>query len=227
MKALFRSRPVQLTLAYIFALYLRITLATIRWQKIDQPSVEAVWKMDSGAILCFWHARISMSPASWPHGHGQDMRALISLSTDGEFIAKAMALLGFPAVRGSSQKRSDPAKAKGGQAAFRDMAKWIRQGGAMAITPDGPRGPALVMADGTPMLARLSGAPVMMVGLACKPCIRLGTWDTAVVPLPFAKGAMVWDGPLYADNKSDLVALASDWAARLSAVTDRAEQLVQ
>jgi lysophospholipid acyltransferase (LPLAT)-like uncharacterized protein len=67
----------------------------------------------------------------------------------------------------------------------------------------------------------------MMVGLACKPCIRLGTWDTAVVPLPFAKGAMVWDGPLYADNKSDLVALASDWAARLSAVTDRAEQLVQ
>jgi lysophospholipid acyltransferase (LPLAT)-like uncharacterized protein len=155
------------------------------------------------------------------------MRALISLSPDGEFIAQAMALLGFPAVRGSSQKRSDPAKAKGGQAAFRDMAKWIRQGGAMAITPDGPRGPALVMADGTPMLARISGAPVMMVGLACKPCIRLKTWDTAVIPLPFAKGAMVWDGPLYADNQSDLAALNQDWALRLTAVTERAEQLVQ
>ena len=110
--------------------------------------------------------------------------------------------------------------------AFAGRGKWIRKGGAQAITPEGPGGPALVMADGTPMLARLSGAPVMMVGLACKPCIRLGTWDTAVVPLPFAKGAMVWDGPLYADSKSDLVALASDAATPLSALTHRPEQWV-
>lgn len=227
MKALFRSKAVQATLAYVFAAYLRVTLATIRWTHLNRAGAEGVWNAGGGAIICFWHDRIAMAPACWPKGWAQECRALISLSADGEFIAKAMALVGFPAIRGSSQKKSDPAKSKGGMAAFRDMAKWLKSGGAVAITPDGPRGPAWVMAEGTPMLARLSGAPVLMVGIACKPCLRLGSWDKAVLPLPFAKGAMVWDGPVYAEGKIDAEALSQDWAARMIAITERAEALVQ
>jgi lysophospholipid acyltransferase (LPLAT)-like uncharacterized protein len=227
MKALFRSAPVQAVLAHLFAIYLRFTFATIRWQQVNRSGAEGVWNAGGGVIICFWHARISMAPACWPLGWAQEARALISLSSDGEFIAKAMTLVGFPAIRGSSQKRSDPAKAKGGMAAFRDMARWIKGGGAMAITPDGPRGPALVMGEGTPMLARITGAPVLMVGLACKPCLRLGSWDKAVLPLPFAKGAMVWEGPLYFEGKADPLEVACDWAGRLSDLTDRAEALVQ
>lgn len=227
MKALFRSRPVQIMLAYLFAGYMRFTLATIRWNHVNRAGAEGVWNAGGGVIICFWHDRIGMSPACWPLGWAQEARALISLSPDGEFIAKAMALVGFPAIRGSSQKKSDPAKAKGGMAAFRDMTRWLKGGGAMAITPDGPRGPANVMAEGTPMLARLSGAPVLMVGIACKPCIRLGSWDKGILPLPFAKGAMVWDGPMFAEGRADPALLSQDWAARLSAITERAEALVQ
>ena len=75
-------------------------------------------------------------------------------------------------------------------------------------------------------MARVTGAPVLFVGLASKPCIRIGSWDRTLIPLPFSRGAMVWDGPAYAGREDDLEALNVEWAARLSAVTRRAEALL-
>jgi hypothetical protein len=174
-------------------------------------------------IACFWHSRIALSPACWPLDRAQEPRALISLSADGEFIAKAMEKVGFPAIRGSAAKRGDQARAKGGAAAFRDVLRWLKAGNGIAITPDGPRGPAEQMTDGPPMLARLGRAPVLLVGLASRPCLTLDTWDRAVLPLPFARGVIVWQGPLAANGDDDLEALSGDWAARLSAATRAAE----
>ncbi|MBX3479327.1 MAG: lysophospholipid acyltransferase family protein [Caulobacter sp.] len=205
----------------------------MRWTREGQEMAEGVWAdhragQVGGAILCFWHGRIPLSPVSWPQAPGQrqDMRALISRSSDGEFIALAMQSIGFPAIRGSSKKKSDPGKNKHGEQAFRDMIRWVKDGGGIAITPDGPRGPHEVMQAGTPALARVTGAPVLLVGLACKPAIRLGSWDGAMIPLPFGKAAMVWDGPLRAAREDDPDALAAAWGPRLSAVTRRAEEIL-
>lgn len=227
MKAFFRSAAVQGFLASVFAGWLRLCYATLRWEREGQEKAQGVWAAGGGAILCFWHARIPLGPQSWPQGPDkQDMRALISRSADGEFIALTVQKIGFPAIRGSSKKDSDPGKNKHGEQAFRDMIKWVRGGNGIAITPDGPRGPAEVMQLGTPTLARMTGAPVLFVGLASKPCIRIGSWDRTVIPLPFSKGAMVWDGPVYAGRDDDLEALNAEWAARLSAVTRRAEAML-
>lgn len=228
-----RSPFVIWLLSSLFAGYSKAVYATLRMTEEGREQAEAVWAQGRetgvGAILCFWHSRIPMSPLSWPQapGHRQDMRALISRSNDGEFIARTVEKLGFPAIRGSSAKKTDLAKNKHGEEAFRDMVRWVKDGGGVAITPDGPRGPAEHMEKGTPSLARVTGAPVIFVGLAAKPCIRLGSWDQTVIPLPFAKAAMVWDGPTGAGRGDDPDQLADEWAARLSAVTRRAEQLVQ
>jgi lysophospholipid acyltransferase (LPLAT)-like uncharacterized protein len=226
-KAFFRSPLIQHTLATLFAGWLWLCYATLRWTRERQDVVEGVWAMDSGLILCFWHARIPLSPPTWPRApKQQDMRALISRSADGEFIALTVQKIGFPAIRGSSKKASDPTKNKHGEQALRDMVKWVRAGNGVAITPDGPRGPAEVMQGGTPSLARMTGAPVIFVGLASRPSIRIGSWDRTLIPLPFSRGGMVWDGPYYATRDDDLDALAVDWAAKLTAVTRRAEALV-
>jgi lysophospholipid acyltransferase (LPLAT)-like uncharacterized protein len=215
------------TLSWVFAAYLRLVYATIRWTREGQERAEGVWRQGGGAILCFWHARIPLAPRTWPNdGRRQEIHALISQSADGEFIARVMEHIGFPAIRGSSKKKKDPAKNKGGEQAFRDMLRWVKAGNAVAITPDGPRGPAEAMEKGTPVLAQLTGAPVLFVGLASKPCLRLGTWDRTVIPLPFSKGTMVWDGPLVAARDADPEALAADWAKRLSALTARAEAML-
>ena len=227
-----RSPFVIWLLSSIFAGYSKLVFRTLRMTVEGAEQAEAIWKQGretgAGAILCFWHSRIPMSPLSWPQdlARRQDMRALISRSNDGEFIARTVEKLGFPSIRGSSAKKTDLAKNKHGEQAFRDMVKWVKDGGGVAITPDGPRGPAEHMEKGTPSLARVTGAPVIFVGLAAKPCLRLGSWDQTLIPLPFAKAAMVWDGPTAAGRGDDVDQLAEDWADRLSAVTRRAEDLV-
>ena len=221
-----RNRRVQGVLARVLSAYLRWTLSTIRWRWIGAEHGEGVWDAGGGAVVCFWHGRLLLAPAIWPLGRAQEPRVLVSLSPDGEFIARAMDRLGFPAIRGSSAKKSDPAKAKGGAAAFRDVLKWLRGGGAVALTPDGPRGPAEVMTEGPPMLAGMSGAPVLLAGMACRPCLRMKSWDGSVVPLPFGRGAIVWDEPIRVPSSTpavELAALSEAWSRRLTAVTERAE----
>lgn len=227
MKQLFRAGWVQSTLAFILAAYLRAALATIRWRHEGRERAEAIWNAKGPVLVCFWHSRIPVSPACWPLGWAQEPRAVISLSPDGEFIAKAMERIGFPAIRGSSRKDSDPTKEKRGAGAFRDILRWLKDGGGVAITPDGPRGPPEVMKEGPPLLARLSKAPVLLVGMASGPCLRLKSWDKALVPLPFTRGVIVWDGPFHAGPDDDLEALRLDWQARLSAATRKAEAALE
>lgn len=227
MKAFLRSAAVQNALAAVFAGWLRFCYATIRWRVEGEANARAVWAGGEGAILCFWHAFIAIGPYSWPQGAGrQDMRALISRSADGEFIALTMEKIGFPAIRGSSRKGAAPGKNKHGEQAFRDMIKWVKGGGGVAITPDGPRGPAEVMQAGAVTLAKVTGAPVLILGLASRPCVRAGSWDRTLIPLPFSRGVLVWDEPARAGREDDVDALVADWTGRLNAVTRRAEALL-
>jgi lysophospholipid acyltransferase (LPLAT)-like uncharacterized protein len=206
-------------LAGLLAAYLKATLGTLRWKVEGIERARGVWRSGGGVVVCFWHGRIALSPACWPLDEAQEPRALISLSPDGAFVARAMEALGFPAIRGSSLKPSDPAKAKGGSEAFREMLRWVKGGGGVAITPDGPRGPAEVMGAGPARLAARAGVPVLLVGLACKPSFRLKSWDRAVIPIPFGRGAIVWEGPVQGESAEALGAL-------LTAATARAEEVL-
>lgn len=226
-----RSRWIMVATTNLMVGYLRLVYATLRWTHEDRSRAETVWAdslaSGGGAILALWHSRVPVGPTAWPQGPDKpEIRVLVSQSRDGEFIARVIAKLGLPSIRGSSLKKTDTAKNKGGEQAFRDMVKWVRDGGAMAITPDGPRGPVEELQKGAVALARVTGAPVLFVGIAMRPCIRLNTWDRTIIPLPFAKAAMVWDGPAMAGRDDDPDVLAPAWGARLSAVSRRAEALV-
>ncbi len=218
-----RNPVIQSILSSVLATWMRFCFATIRWTHENRAVAEQVWA-DGGGVLCaFWHSRIGLSPACWPLDRAQPAKALISLSPDGQFIAKAVALQGFPAVRGSSANKDKADRAKGGTQALRDGLKQLKIG-ALAITPDGPRGPVRQMAEGLPLLAKLSGAPVLFIGMSCSPNIRLNSWDRALLPLPFGKGAIVWDIARYPEG-AELAAVAADWTDRLTAVEARADAI--
>lgn len=227
MKSFFRSAPVQEFLSLILAFYLWLVLRTIRWRRINlEPSI-AVLKRPGGVIACFWHGRIALSIAAQPLVvPDRPARLLISLSPDGEFIAKAMARMQLPSFRGSSRKTKDPKRRGSGSAAYRQSLEWLEQGGVFILTPDGPRGPAEQMADGIMRIAQKTGAPVFLMGFAARPCKRLKTWDSMVLPLPFGRGAMVFDGPHSFGPDDDLEATRADWAARLTRATQDAEAAI-
>lgn len=218
-----RNPVIQAVLAWLLAAWMRFCFATIRWTHENEGVAEQVWA-DGGGVLCaFWHSRIGLSPVCWPLDRAQPAKALISLSPDGQFIAKAVARQGFPAIRGSSSNKDKADRAKGGTQALRDGLRQLKVG-ALAITPDGPRGPAREMAEGLPLLAKLSKAPVLFIGMSCEPAIRLSSWDRAVLPLPFGKGAIVWDVARYPDG-AELADVAADWTERLTAVEARADAI--
>lgn len=218
-----RNPVIQAILAWLLAQWMQVCFATIRWTHVNETVAEDVWARGGGVICAFWHSRIALAPACWPLARAQSAKALISLSPDGQFIARAVARLGFPAVRGSSANKDKADRAKGGSQALRDGLKQLRIG-ALGVTPDGPRGPARRMAEGLPLLAKLSGAPVLFIGLSCSPAIRLQSWDRAVLPLPFGKGAIVWDSAVYPEG-ADLADVALDWTERLTAVEAAADSI--
>ena len=219
-----RNPVIQSILSHLLAGWMSFCFATIRWTHENRAVAEQVWAEGGGVLCVFWHSRIGLSPACWPLDRAQPAKALISLSPDGQFIAKAVALQGFPAVRGSSANKDKADRAKGGSQALRDGLKQLKIG-ALAITPDGPRGPARQMAEGLPLMAKLSRAPALFIGMSCHPAIRLDSWDRALLPLPFGRGAIVWDVARYPDG-ADVAYVSAQWTQRLNAVEDRADAIV-
>ena len=231
MKAFLRSDGVQAVLGWLLGAYLRVVLRTVRWRHENLACVEPVLADDAtGAIALFWHGRIPLCLATAPQWWRKRTKALISPSADGEFIARGLAMSGFPAIRVSSAKKGDTEKMRQAVAAIREATNWVKGGGALVVTPDGPRGPNEVIAAGSLQIARRSGQPVFLMGIAASPASQAqSTWDKVMFAAPFGRGAVVWEGPLHVPADADdalIQALIADWSARLSAATRRAEALV-
>jgi lysophospholipid acyltransferase (LPLAT)-like uncharacterized protein len=228
-KKLLRSDGVQAFLGWVLGSYIRLILNTVRWRHENVSCVEPVLAGESGAIALFWHGRIPLCLATAPQWWRKRTRAFVSPSADGEFIAQALAMAGFPAIRVSSAKKGDSAKARQAVAAIREAVTWVAGGGALVVTPDGPRGPNEVIAPGALQIAKRSGQPVFLMGIAANPALQADTWDKVMFAWPFGRGAVVWEGPLHVPKDADDAAMAGlieDWSARLSAATRRAEALV-
>lgn len=83
-------------------------------------------------IFALWHETVITIIGHW---RGANIQGLASQSFDGELIAAIMIHLGYPPVsRGSSSR--------GGASALMSHAQALQEGRHVAITMDGPRGPA-------------------------------------------------------------------------------------
>ncbi len=232
MKPLLRSEAVQALLGWASWLYLELVIRTIRWTRIGEEAggaLDRVLRGPGGMIGCFWHGNIALSiTAKVAVIEHKVTRILISLSPDGEFIARSMVRHNMPPIRGSSAKKGKD-KGKGGAAAFREALELIDKGGILVVTPDGPRGPAEQMAAGTVRLARRTGAPVFLLGLAAHPVMQLNTWDKTKLPRLFGRGCIVWDGPYHCPpdaSDAEIERLGAQWSAAMTAACVRAEAMI-
>ncbi len=215
--------------ADILITYLKLCYATTRWDKEGTPEMEALWASQTPVVLMFWHERLHFGHASWPRENAQPVAVLSSQNKFGDMIARVNVAFGRHTIRGSSAKKSDPTKNKGGAQAFRDMLRWLRDGKCSATTPDGPRGPARVMTEGSLKLSQMTGAVLVCLGQSTRNYFRLGSWDRMRLPLPFTRGAMVWKilPGVPADASAEtLEVLRLEAETALNAVTDRADDLV-
>jgi lysophospholipid acyltransferase (LPLAT)-like uncharacterized protein len=227
-KRFIRLKATQWVLSRLLSLYIDFTLWTMRWRIENQQIADDAVESPEGAVACFWHGRIALAVYCRGVLKTKPRKVLISMSRDGQFIADAVERLGFPAIRGSSERTAGEF-GKGGASAFRESLKFMKDGGAIVVTPDGPRGPNEVMSEGPVTLARAGNVRAVMFGLAAHPALVTKGWDKGRLPLPFSRGCVVFDGPFYVPRDADAEAreqIRLEWQASLCAAQARAEAIV-
>jgi lysophospholipid acyltransferase (LPLAT)-like uncharacterized protein len=78
----------------------------------------------------------------------------------------------------------------------------VEDGACLAVTPDGPRGPAESVAPGAAFVAQRPGAPMVPVSVKASSAWRLKSWDRFMIPKPFARLTVAYGDPIYVDAES-------------------------
>lgn len=169
-----------------------------------------------GAILVTWHGR-TLLPANLFRNRGY--WALISLSRDGELQNHIFRRFGYQTVRGST--------GRGGIRGALQMARKVREGGVLAFTPDGPRGPSHKVQLGVILMAGKSGAPIVPIGISASRRWLMKSWDRYMIPQPFARAYFLVGEPIYVPADLDEAgkqAVAEQVESALNALETEAER---
>jgi lysophospholipid acyltransferase (LPLAT)-like uncharacterized protein len=167
-------------LMWPLALLARVWNRTLRFEASEEYR-QAMAQSDRPIVFLLWHNRLFVVAEIYRRFRGsQPTYGLVSASRDGAWLAAFFSLMGMKAVRGSSSR--------GGREAMTAMADALRGHGghAIGITPDGPRGPCYNFKDGGLVLARRTGARVLLLGMEFTSAWRLRSWDGFYLPKPFS-----------------------------------------
>ncbi len=199
-------------LAYAYSVFLGWT-TRVYWFKTDE--FLQLEKEGKNYIYAIWHNQQLF--LLYPY-RGQKICSLISLSDDGEYIARVLPHFGMKAVRGSTTR--------GGARALIKLMNIAQAGYHPMLTPDGPRGPIYQVQPGILFLAKKTGLPIIPVGSALSCKIKVGSWDRMRVPLPFGSTALTYGKAIYVTEQSDMDAVAHALKAELDKATDHSERFI-
>jgi lysophospholipid acyltransferase (LPLAT)-like uncharacterized protein len=148
-------------------------------------------------VFALWHS--TLLPASFQH-RKQNIAVLVSQHRDGELIARVLAAWGNSTVRGSTTR--------GGARALLAMITELERGIVVAVTPDGPRGPALKFQSGALIAAQRANVPVVPLLVHVDRAWRLKSWDRFTIPKFFARVTIAYGEPTFVRGSSPREAAA-------------------
>jgi lysophospholipid acyltransferase (LPLAT)-like uncharacterized protein len=201
---------VRAFLGIVLGIVARLWLATLRLELEVHPELERV----SGVpwVLAFFHG------TQWPLLAWRRRRptlVMVSHSADGQLQARALGLLGFLVVRGSSSR--------GGARALAAIVRRLRRGDVdAAFAVDGPRGPYGEVKPGVILAATRSCSVIVPIGSA----VRRGktftrAWDRFVLAWPFSRVCVVLGPPATAEGLAVAIRNANERARAILAGDER------
>ena len=171
---------------------LRALFRTLHIQRTGQHTLPRLGEERSPVIFVFWHGRLL--PLIHVHRH-QGTVVLVSEHRDGDYLARLLHHFGFGTVRGSSTR--------GGVRGLKGLIRAARRGWDLAITPDGPRGPSRELKLGVLTVARITGLPLVPVGVGVTSAWRIRSWDGLLVPKPFSTVRVAYGPPTFVPRNAD------------------------
>ena len=144
---------------------------------------------------------------------------VISASVDGEVPADVARSWGAEVVRGSAKESA--------ALALRDALGLMKRGVSVVTMSDGPRGPKFEAKTGTVMMARMGNAPLVPIVCAASRAWTMNTWDSFMIPLPFARIALAVGEPIEvpkALSKDEIETTRQQLQAAMDSLLNQAKQ---
>lgn len=166
-----------------------ILCKTLRIEEVNAAPVRQLESEGRNYVLAFWHGTMLIP---WYVNRGKQFAGLTSKSKDGDLLARILKQWKYKVVRGSSST--------GGDVALGIMVDYARNKTSVAVTPDGPRGPAYQLKPGAVITAKKSGVPLVLCGVGIKKKRHLKSWDRFQVPGFFSPVRVIYSDPIYVDR---------------------------
>lgn len=171
--------------AAVGPLAIQALAATWRFRIRGEEHLRALRQARRPFVFVLWHSRIL--PLLFHH-RDEEVVLLISRHRDGQYLANLAERWGYRSVRGSTKR--------GGEVGLLGVVRALQGGAEVAITPDGPRGPAERVQPGAVAAAQHAGAALLPIGARPSTAWWLGSWDRMCIPKPFAAVEVVYGPPI-------------------------------
>ncbi|WP_375256384.1 lysophospholipid acyltransferase family protein [Yoonia sp.] len=162
--------------------YLSFCNRTTRWETAGLDALEDAL-IKGPVLVVVWHSRSIMGSLHWPVTVAP-LSSLYANSPIGRVAGALQRRMGLHSIEMSDKTTN--------LAASRMVLKRAKDGVSIALTGDGPLGPARAVKDAPLEWARTTGIPVFCYAFATTKARRLGSWDQMLVPKAFGKGAYVF-----------------------------------
>lgn len=164
-------------------------------------------------LFALWHGRMFLPIDAH---RNESIVTMASQSKDGNIIARWLESNGYLVTRGSTTR--------GGSEALRRMVYHVRSGRNVALTVDGPRGPARVVQAGVVRLARLTQAWILPISFSSSWPLFLASWDRHLVPKPFSRNVVAYGEPFAVPQDMPDETALTKIATALDQVTAEADE---
>lgn len=149
-------------------------------------------KEDKPIMVCVWHGRL-LFPSWYIRLKTTNLFAIASHHSDAEIMARILKKWGYSLIRGSTKK--------GGKAVVVKMAEVFKNKGIVAVTNDGPKGPAQIAKAGSTSLAMKYNANIITITGSATKYWQFNSWDNFFLPKPFGRIDIIISSALKIESK--------------------------
>ena len=162
----------------------RVLAASWRISLDHEDRWRTLYQAGKPHVFLLWHE--ALLPLLWQH-RNQGIAIVVSEARDGQYLSDVATALGYRTVRGSSTR--------GGARALLGAVRALQSSGAVAFTPDGPRGPRRELKPGVVAAAQRGGGVIVPIHAEADRAWRLDSWDRFMIPKPLARVQITYGRP--------------------------------
>ena len=172
--------------AFLAKWLLKFLYGTSRWNIKGRSQINKILTGGKSVIITSWHSHLL---PTFMDLAGNQYYGLAGLHKDAELISKIGDKMGWKLLRGSSSDR--------GKKVYKEIVNVLASpGNVVALTPDGPQGPAKVPKPGTIRAAQKTRAVIIPAMGQSTRRWSFTNWDTFFVGKPFSQIEMIYGDPL-------------------------------